>query len=116
MGGAAGEKQLVCEGWAEFLNYLIPVSAPRLKVGVPVFPGDSGNAPLPFTPPPAPHVLAALREGTAGTEPFEYEGGVYPRRSVAEPPGLVIHGMATDTERLEGWRGSARQDGGPRRL
>lgn len=44
--GGAGEKQLACEGRAEFLNYLIPVSAPRLKVGVPVFPGDSGNAPV----------------------------------------------------------------------
>lgn len=45
---------MACEGWAEFLNDLIPVSAPRLKVGVPVFPGDSGDSPLlfRFTPPP----------------------------------------------------------------
>lgn len=45
-GGGRREKSNWCaRGRAEFLNYLIPVSAQRHKVGVPVFPGDSGSSP-----------------------------------------------------------------------
>lgn len=70
--GAVGEKQLACKGWAEFLNDLIPMSAQRLKGGIPVSPGDSGNSPLLIRFDPSstalPPASLAAREGTGGTE------------------------------------------------
>lgn len=50
-GAAEGEEQLVCKGWVEFLNDLIPVSAERLTVGIPVPPRDNGNSLLLISPP-----------------------------------------------------------------
>lgn len=41
---AEGEEQLVCKGWVGFLNDLIPVSAERLTVGIPVSPRDNGKS------------------------------------------------------------------------
>lgn len=79
------EKSNWCaRGRPEFLNYLIPVSAQRHKVGVPVFPGDSGSSPLliRFTSEPHTHThlppifCCAPRQGKGQPAeiPFEYDG------------------------------------------
>lgn len=111
VGAVEGEKQLVCRGWVGFLNDLIPVSAERLTVGIPVPPGDNGNSLLLIsppqshlsTPPPPPPtslpifycVLQQVR-GQPEESPFEYDRrGVFSEEqhhSVScARPGLVIH-------------------------
>lgn len=111
-GAAEGEEQLVCKGWVEFLNDLIPVSAERLTVGIPVSPRDNGNSLLLISPPqshlstsppcflphPSPIFYCVPRRvrGQPAESPFEYDGrGVFSEEqhhSVScARPGLVIH-------------------------
>lgn len=112
MGGAEKEEeQLVCKGWVEFLNDLIPVSAERLTVGIPVSPRDNGNSLLLISPPqshlstsptlpptslPVFYCVPRRAKGQPAESPFEYDGrGVFSEEqhhSVScARPGLVIH-------------------------
>lgn len=105
------KKQLVCKGWAEFLNDLIPVSAVCLTVGIPVSPRDNGNSSshqptsvspqhlfslLPLTSLPIFYCVPLWAWGQPAESPFEYDGrGVFSeeqQHSVScARPGLVIH-------------------------
>lgn len=81
-GGRQEKSNWCARGRVEFLNYLIPVSAQRHKVGVPVFPGDSGSSPLliRFTSDPhthtdthPPHLLLWRRRGKGQPAEISFE-------------------------------------------
>lgn len=107
-GAAQGEEQLVCRGWAEFLNDLIPVSAARLTVGIPVSPRDNGNSLLLISPPQS-HLSTSPSSFLSHLFPIFYcvplrARGTASRKSIwIWWQGCILRGAATLCELCQAW-------------